>query len=207
MLLRADDDGNGLFDDHYQGKPFPDWQGAFGGNVRLGKSWRLSNTFEYKAGHFTITDLTDSFRNASPTLGRNRIEAARVEATLLNPASTADQRFAAAQQWLGLVALSPYDGYNQNKPGDFIRWREVSLTYTTPRSLAAKIGASELSLVAAARNLLLWTRYTGTDPEINFNGTSNSLSAGQTDNNFYESSDVFGLPIPRRLTFSARLAF
>jgi TonB-linked SusC/RagA family outer membrane protein len=207
VLLRADDDGNGLFDDHYQGKPFPDWQGAFGGNVRLGKSWRLSNVFEYKAGHYTITDLTDSFRNASPTLGRNKIAAATVEATLLNPASTADQRFAAAQQWLGLVALSPYDGYNQNKPGDFIRWREVSLTYTTPRGIASKVGARELSLVAAARNLVLWTRYPGTDPEINFNGTSNSLSSAQTDNNFYEASDVFGLPIPRRFTFSARLAF
>jgi TonB-linked SusC/RagA family outer membrane protein len=207
LLLRADDDGNGDFLDHYQGKPFPDWQGAFGGNVRLGKAWRLTNVFEYKAGHYMISDLTDSFRNASPTLGRNRIEASTVEATLLNPASTADQRYAAAQQWLGLVALSPYDGYNQNKPGDFVRWREVGLTYTTPTNIARRIGARDLAFTVAARNLALWTRYTGTDPEINFNGTSNSLSSAQTDNNFYEASDTFGLPIPRRFTFSARVGF
>jgi hypothetical protein len=206
-LLRADDDGNGDFLDHYQGKPFPDWQGAFGGNLRLGKAWRLSSLFEYKAGHYTITDLTDAFRNSSPTLGRNRIESSTVVATLLNPASTADQRYAAAQQWLGLVALSPYDGYNQNKPGDFIRWRELSLSYQTPRRFASRIGARDLSLVAAVRNLMLWTRYPGTDPEINFNGTSNSLSSNQIDNNFYDASDTFGLPIPRRFTFSVRAAF
>jgi len=206
-LLRADDDGNGDFLDHYQGKPFPDWQGAFGGNLRLGRSWRLGSLFEYKAGHYTITDLTDAFRNASPTLGRNRIESTSVTATLLNPASTADQRFDAAQQWLGLVALSPYDGYNQNKPGDFVRWRELSLTYNTPLRLASRVGAKDLSLVFAVRNLALWTRYPGTDPEVNFNGTSNSLSSNQIDNNFYDASDTFGLPIPRRFTFSVRAAF
>ena len=36
---------------------------------------------------------------------------------------------------------------------------------------------------------------------------ANSLSSAQTDNNFYEASDAFGLPIPRRFTFSVRAAF
>jgi hypothetical protein len=206
-LLRANDDGDSRFDDHYQGKPFPDWQGAFGGNVRLGQSWRLGTLFEYKAGNYTVTNLTDAFRNSSPSLGRNNLAASTVEAALLNPASTADQRYAAAQQWLGLVALSPYDGYNQNDPGDFVRWRELSLTWTAPTSISRRVGARDLAIVGAVRNLMLWTRYPGTDPEINFNGTSNSLSSAQTDNNFYEASDTFGLPIPRRFTLSARLGF
>jgi TonB-dependent starch-binding outer membrane protein SusC len=207
FLLRADDDGNGDFLDHYQGKPMPDWSGQFGGNLRLGRAWTLRNVFEYKAGNFTVTNLTDAFRNASPAIGRNRIEASEVEAALLNPASSAEQRYAAAQRWLDLVALSPYDGVNQNDAGDFVRWREVGLSYQTPRSIARRLGASDLTLSVAARNVALWTRYPGTDPESNYNGTSNSLSSNQTDNNFYESSDTFGLPIPRRLTVSARLAF
>jgi TonB-linked SusC/RagA family outer membrane protein len=206
-LLRADDDGNNDFLDHYQGKIAPDWQGAFGGKLRLRKNWTVSTLFEYKQGNYTITDLTDAFRNASPTLGRNKLGPSTVEATLLNPASTADQRYAAAQQWLGLVALSPYDGFNQNKPGDFVRWRELSVTYVAPQRLAARFGARDMSLVASARNLMLWTRYPGTDPESNFGGTSNSLNSNQIDNNFYDSSDVFGLPIPRRFTLSVRLGF
>jgi TonB-linked SusC/RagA family outer membrane protein len=206
-LLRADDDGNGDFLDHYQGKPMPDWQGAFGGNLRIGKRWRLASLFEYKAGNFTITDLTDAFRNASPALGRNRIESTKVEATLLNPASTPEQRYDAAKQWLGLVALSPYDGLNQNKPGDFIRWRELTLTYTAPTTLAKRIGAGSMTLTVGARNLLLWTKYSGTDPEINYDGISSSLASNQIDNNFYDSSDTFGLPMQRRFTFSVRLGF
>ena len=70
-----------------------------------------------------------------------------------------------------------------------------------------RVVAGSLTLSIAARNLLLWTKYPGTDPEINFNGTSSSVAANQVDNNFYEASDTFGLPIPRRLTVSARLGF
>jgi hypothetical protein len=71
-LLRADDDGNGDFLDHYQGKIFPDWSGAFGGNLRLGRGWRVTTLFEYKGGNYTITNLTDAFRNASPCSTRRR---------------------------------------------------------------------------------------------------------------------------------------
>jgi hypothetical protein len=52
----------------------------------------VGTLFEYKGGNYTITNLTDAFRNASPAIGRNNLEAATIEATLLNPASTADQR-------------------------------------------------------------------------------------------------------------------
>jgi hypothetical protein len=206
-LLRADDDGNGDFLDHYQGKIFPDWSGAFGGNLRLGRGWRVGTLFEYRGGNYMITNLTDAFRNANPAIGRNNLEAATVEATLLNPASTADQRMAAAQQWLGLVALSPYDGYNQNDPGDFMRWRELSLAYTTSPRLAGRIGARDLQLRLAVRNLMLWTRYPGTDPEANERGVSNSLANNQLENNFYDASDTFGLPLPRRLSLSVRLGY
>ena len=206
-LLRADDDGDRDFLDHYQGKPMPDWQGAFGGNLRVGKNWRVNTLFEYRTGNFTVTNLTDAFRNASAAIGRNRIESAQVEATLLDPASTVEQRLAASEAWRGLVALSPYDGVNQNDPGDFVRWRELSLAYTPPARLAGRLGARDLTLVFAARNLMLWTRYPGTDPEINVAGIASSLAANQIDNNFYESSDTFGLPIPRRLSFSVRLGY
>ena len=39
------------------------------------------------------------------------------------------------------------------------------------------MGASELSLTVSGRNLATWTYYTGFDPEINFNGTSNFSTA------------------------------
>ena len=50
--------------DHYLGKPIPDWSGGFGGTVTFLRSWRLNTLFEYRAGDFTVTNLTSAFRNA-----------------------------------------------------------------------------------------------------------------------------------------------
>jgi hypothetical protein len=51
--------------------------------------------------------------------------------------------------------------------GDFIRFRELSLSYTAPESFAARYFRGR-SLVASAsiRNVgVPWTKYTGVDPE------------------------------------------
>jgi hypothetical protein len=204
--IRYDEDGDGDYLDHYLGKPTPDWQGGLGGNVTLFKRWRIYSLFEYRAGNYTITDLTGAFRQASPTLGRNVPGAAQVEATLINPASTPEQRLAAAKDWAyKYKALSPYDGLNQNKSGDFVRWREISLTYAAPTSMAARVGARDMSLTLSGRNLMLWTKYKGIDPEVNAIGPG--ANQGGVDTNFLDSVDAFNWPIPRRVQLSARLSF
>jgi TonB-linked SusC/RagA family outer membrane protein len=204
--IRYDEDGDGDFLDHYLGKPYPDWQGGFGGNLTLFKRWRVYSLWEYRAGNYTITDLTDAFRQASPTLGRNYVGPAQVEATLLNPASTAEQRLEAAKKWAyEYKALSPYDGLNQNKNGDFVRWREISVTYDTPASMASKLGMRDLSVTLSARNLALWTKYTGIDPEVNAIGPG--ANQGGVDTNFLDSVDAFNWPIPRRFQLAARFSF
>ena len=189
---------------NYLGKPYPDWNGGFGGDVTFLKHFKVQTLFEFKAGNYTITDLTDAFRQAHSSIGRNLLKSSQTEATLLNPASTAEQRLGAAKDWLSLVALSPYDGVNQNGNGDFIRWREVSLTYTAPSSLASRIGARDLSFTFAARNVLLWTTYYGADPEANVQGVS---ASGGVDNNYLDAVDAYSLPIPRRFTLSVHVGY
>jgi TonB-linked SusC/RagA family outer membrane protein len=202
--MRVDEDGDGDFLDHYDGKPYPDWQGAFGANLSLRRNWRISTLFEYRQGNYTVTNLTDAFRNANPLIGRNTIRAAQVEAALENPASTVDQRLKAATDWLGLKALSPYDGLNQGEDGAFVRLREVSLTYTAPSSLAAKVGAKDLAMTLSGRNLFLWTKYSGTDPEVNAIGRT---EGGGRDATFLDAVDAFGWPIARRVALQVRLGF
>ncbi|MCC7194972.1 MAG: SusC/RagA family TonB-linked outer membrane protein [Gemmatimonadaceae bacterium] len=191
--------------DHYYGKPLPDFEGAIGGSITWHRNWELSTNFEYRGGHFTISSLTQALRNASPGTGGNTQKRAQVQSTLQNPASTPQQRLDAAWvYWSQLVALSPYDGANQQFPGDFIRWRELSLTYKAPPSWARRVGGSEMSFTFAARNFMMWTRYPGTDPEVNMSGRSDG---GGTDNNFGESVDALGFPIPRALSFNIRVGF
>jgi hypothetical protein len=65
------------------------------------------------------------------------------------------------------------DGYLQ--PGSFVRLREASAQYTFSSELARRLTRGRsLNLVVTARNLKLWTKYRGTDPESGFNTTSGS---------------------------------
>ena len=205
----VDEDGDGDFLDHYLGKSTPDWTGSFGLRATLLRNLELNTLFEYKTGNYTITNLTDAFRNSNASIGRNTQRAATVEATMLNPASTAQQRVDAAKEWLRLRAISPYDGLNQNENGKFLRWRELSLTYNVPGTWAERrLGLRHLSLNVAVRNVMLWTGYTGIDPELNEYGRGGAGSdLGGIDNNFGEGIDAFGLALPRRVTFSVRFGF
>jgi hypothetical protein len=205
-LLRADDDGNGDFLDHYQGKIFPDWSGAFGGNLRLGTAWRVSSLFEYKGGNYTITNLTDAFRNASPALGRNNLESATVEATLLNPASTAEQRMAAApavarpRRALALRRLQP------ERPG-----RLPAVARAEPRLHRGRAWRTRRRARPAAPPRRAQPDALDALPGHRSRGERarrvQQPGQHQLENNFYDASDTFGLPLPRRLSLSVRLGY
>jgi TonB-linked SusC/RagA family outer membrane protein len=208
--LRVDRSGTGDYLGNYLGKSTPDWQGSFGVSATIFKNLELGALFEYKVGNYTITNLTDAFRKANPVIGRNLPQVAQAEATLMNPASTPQQRLDAVKQWAyQFKALSPYDGLNQNENGKFLRFRELSLTYNVPTEWAARImGARYLTVTAAGRNLALWTPYSGVDPEINEYGRGGAAEdRAAIDQNFGQGIDAFGFALPRRFTFTVRMGF
>ncbi|HJU73223.1 MAG TPA: SusC/RagA family TonB-linked outer membrane protein [Gemmatimonadaceae bacterium] len=202
--IMVDEDGDRDLLDHFDGKPYPDFQGAFGANLTMFRNWKLATLFEYRQGDYTVTNLTDAFRNANPLIGRNTKAAAEAEMAVENPGSTVDQRLEAAKAWTKLKALSPYDGLNQGEDGAFVRWRELSLTYTAPTDLAARLGVKSIAVTGSGRNLFLWTKYSGTDPEVNAIGRT---SGGGRDENFLDAVDAFGWPIARRFAINVRLGF
>jgi len=203
--IRYDEDGDGDFLDHFSGKPYPDWNMTFGSNLSLGRSWRFNMLFEYRGGDFTVTNLTDAFRNAHPTIGTNTQAAADVEAIIRNPASTAQQRLDAAKVWWNeLKALSPYDGLNQQEDGSFLRLREIGVAWTAPAGLASKLGARDATFQLTGRNLFLKTNYLGVDPETNAVGRD---TGGGVNGNYLEAVDAFGWPIARRIAFAIRLGY
>jgi TonB-dependent receptor-like protein len=56
----------------------------------------------------------------------------------------------------------PADFYED---GTYVRFRELSLTLALPNTVARLARVASVSLTGAVRNLALWTRYTGADPE------------------------------------------
>jgi hypothetical protein len=75
-------------------------------------------------------------------------------------APLADQARLVANRYKGTSA-----GYWEN--GQFWRLREVAATLQIPQSIATHY-FRDASMTFSARNLHVWTKYRGTDPESNF---------------------------------------
>jgi hypothetical protein len=82
--------------------------------------------------------------------------------------------------------LGSLAGYIED--GDYWKFRELSLAFAVPDDWAAAAGARRLVLALAARNLAMWTRYSGADPEVNAAGYDS-----------YTSTDWYSQPAVRYL--------
>jgi hypothetical protein len=74
-----------------------------------------------------------------------------------------------------------FAGYYEK--ANFVRFRELSATFSVRSACCARSRAENASLSLGARNLAVWTKFTGEDPEANFNaGTATGLG-GNVQNN------------------------
>jgi TonB-linked SusC/RagA family outer membrane protein len=80
--------------------------------------------------------------------------------------------------------------------GDFTRFREASIAYELPTSLARRARAQRLNLVLTGRNLGVITNYTGVDPEA---AANNSDTRG--------NEEFFATPPLRYITFRLNANF
>ncbi len=65
----------------------------------------------------------------------------------------------------------------------FVRFRELSATYSLPESFTRSIGVGRASITVAGRNLGLFTNFPGIEPEASFNGGSRGGAFGQWEQN------------------------
>jgi TonB-dependent starch-binding outer membrane protein SusC len=121
-----------------------------------------------------------------------------------NPASTPDQRADAAIEYVTKYRRLLEPGLSQDEDGDFIRLREIALTYNIPSRLASRFKSRNASITVSGRNLWLATKYSGLDPESNENGRG---STGALTDNFLVSTDGFGLPLQRRVSIILNFGF
>jgi hypothetical protein len=73
---------------------------------------------------------------------------------------------ATLEQQACTIAANNYATYScMYENGRFTRLREVAVSYQVPDRLAGRLRASRATIVAAGRNLHVWTPYSGVDPE------------------------------------------
>ncbi len=83
------------------------------------------------------------------------------------------------------------------EPGDFVRLREISATWTLPTGLLARLGdrVQSASLTFAMQNVKLWTDYSGWDPEVN------------AQSNGFSREDFLTMPNPRTSVLRFNITF
>ena len=183
---------------HYKGKTTPDWTGAFGADMSF-RNFTLRNNFQYSVGSYHMHALHYEFRLGHPSIGRNMVESATMDLQLMNPQSTPEQRLEAAR-WFSenTMSLGNLNGMNSAQRADFIRWREMSLTYQVPGQIATRMGVDGLSITAAGRNLMRFNLrgYPGQDQE-----------SASTQNDLAEGNDGHHYAAPTRFSLALRATF
>jgi TonB-linked SusC/RagA family outer membrane protein len=185
----ADGDNNGIItasevtvDDSatYVGSSIPLKELVLTSGVELfGRTLRIQALADYKGGHYLYNN-TERFKcvDARNCQGRNDpgatlFEQARSVAAADHPARTL---------------------YGFMEKADFLRLREVSVQWSAPARLAAALRTKGISAMLSARNIALWSDYTGIDPESSY---------GQTD----IPNDFLTLPPARYMTLRVNLKY
>jgi hypothetical protein len=83
---------------------------------------------------------------------------------------------------------------------DYLKVRELSVTWYARPRLAAVFGARSVALTLVGRNLLTWTGYSGGEPEA---GSYGIIQAG----NPRGIADVGALPVPHAWTVRLDLSY
>jgi hypothetical protein len=176
-------DRNADCDDIYMGPSVPTREASLGGTFTLFNNLSISTQFDYRGGHYqwcaicSINSRSD-FNTWDIATG----------GTDLNP------RVSDAE----VLALKSLQTKSHISKADFIKFRELSLTYSVPESLAQYIpGGAQYDFTVSGRNLAIWTKYKGKgDPEVQFN-----------PNNTFTMLDYASTPMTRRLSASLRVRF
>jgi outer membrane receptor protein involved in Fe transport len=164
ILGYADANGNGIIEEseltigdtlEYVGTTSPPRQVTLSSELALfGGRVRASTQFDHRGGA-TIVNFAEANRCSSFLGGCRAVNdpaapfADQAAAVLLNSTRFGQSLF----------------GYAQT--ATFTRWRELALTYSFSEGVAHRLGARSANLTVTGRNLRLFTRFRGVDPEAN----------------------------------------
>jgi TonB-linked SusC/RagA family outer membrane protein len=173
----------------YVGPADPTYEGNFANTFTLFGNFRVYALIDFRGGNY-LFDQKD--RNQSQSTNRNSL--------LFNdpkhPLSSLDSAYYSGNATMPWI-----------QPADFIKLRDVSVSYTLPRTLTNRLNASAVTLTLAGHNLgILHKRYKGIDPEVNFFGRS-TFYTGTSNFVQFIRVDSYTLPMLRRFTASLNVSF
>lgn len=173
----------------FLGPALPTREVSFSNTITLFSNISVFALADYKGGNYLL-DQTGQVLCAS-LLCRE----------VNDPSAPAEQRAKLSADLNANDALYTYKA-------DFIKLREVSVTYTVPTSATRRFGADRVAVTLAGHNMgFLWKPdYKGLDPEVSFNGLVDApVEDGQAFP--WVRLDFFTVPMTRRMTASVSVSF
>ncbi len=143
----------------YLGQPLPPREININQTLTLFRNLQVTALLNHRGGH----KLFNSTREFRCSQFRNCQD-------IMDPNTSLEDQAKVIAAIMGTVS-----GYIED--ASFTRLREVAVTYNSPTRWANKLGFSTLGLTFAGRNLAVWSDYSGFDPEVNSNATTNFTSA------------------------------
>ncbi|HWK04270.1 MAG TPA: TonB-dependent receptor [Puia sp.] len=150
----------------------------------------FSNTLNYK--NFDLSFFFQgSYGNRIFNLLQQKLE---VTTTTLNASATLLNRWNASTNPNGTFPKAVnapvpqvIDRYIED--GSYVKLKNITLGYSFSRGLISKIHAKQIRLYVSAQNPIVWTKYTGYDPEVNFYDNDNTKQG--IDYGIYPSNKTF----------------
>jgi outer membrane receptor protein involved in Fe transport len=159
----------------YRGPSVPTRELAFSNTITLFNRVKLYGLFDYKGGHWQF-NVKDWRRDRSG-----------VSWETVDPAADPDEV---------LVRQFASQTYMHIQRADFIKLRDLSISYDLPPVLLSAVRLSRSTLTLAGHNLKIWTKYGGADPEVNFHGDDT-----------FNRNDSWTVPQNRRISASLSVRF
>ena len=158
----------------YMGPSVPTREASLSGGVFLFSMLRVHTLFDYKAGHYQFN--VKDWRRDRDGLSWETVD----------PAADPDE-----------VLVRRFQGQTIRhiQPADFIKLRDLSVSYEVPMRLLRGV-ARRATLSLAGHNLWIWSKYGGADPEVNTSGP-----------NRFDRNDSWVVPQIRRYSTAIALTF
>ncbi|MCB0521248.1 MAG: TonB-dependent receptor [Lewinellaceae bacterium] len=155
-------------DNQFVGSPHPDFTGGMANTLSF-KGFELNIFFQFVQGNevynntrrFTEDGLARGFNNTTAVLDRwqkqGDVTTIPVIADHGGPNGTRNNQFSSFFV----------------EDGSYLRLKSATLSYSFPTHLIRNIKFQSLRIYVAGENLITWTKYSGLDPELNYQGTDN----------------------------------
>ncbi len=146
----------------YAGNPYPKWFGGFDNTFKY-KGFDLGVFFQYSGGNkilnTTRAGLMTNYLNNNIAEIKDRWQKPGDETNVPRLYLQDNISTRTSTRWL--------------EDGDFLRLRQVSLGYNLPSAVVSKLGINNIRVYGQVQNAFVWTKYSGSDPEVNTNRNVN----------------------------------